>query len=115
MELPKRSEEGRARRTKDGKRFRTPEEFQRMCEEKGEPCCFVRIYNRKEKLVIEALKNMKTKHTHILKARRPTDAEEREYGSMLTREQLMTGKTNQDQLEVVISGDEYKKQPLKSK
>lgn len=115
MELPKKSAEGRARTNSQGKKFRTPEAFIKMCEDKGHPVCHIRLYNRKDKIVIEALKDMKTKHTHILKMRRPTNVEEKDYGSMLTREQLMTGKANQDQIEIIIGGDEFKKQALKSR
>lgn len=115
MDLPKRSEEGRNRRTKDGKRFRTPEEFIALCKEKNHPCSQVKIYNRKEKIVIEALKNMVTKRTHILKMRRPTNIEEKEYDAMMTREKLLTGKTRGDQIELIVGGDDYVKKPLKSK
>ena len=115
MDLPKKSEDGRQRRNSQGKRFRTPEEFIGLCKEKGHPCCMVKIYNRKDKIVIEALKNMKTKHTHVLKLRRPTDTEEKEFSKLLTREQLMSGSKSRDQLEVMVGGDDYTKQPLKSR
>lgn len=115
MDLPKKNEDGRAFRNSRGKRLPTPEEFIGKCKEKDHPCSMVKIYNRKEKIVIEALKNMKTKATHVLKIRRPTDVEEREFGSLLTREQLMTGSESKDQMEIIMGGDEYVKKPLKSR
>lgn len=113
MELPKRGD--RSFRTKAGKRLRTPEEFIKMTEDKGHPISKVMLYNAKENIVIEALKDMKTKHTHILKARRPTNVEEKEWGGMMRKEALLTGKRQQDQLEIIVGGDDFKKKPLKSK
>ena len=98
-------------RTQSGKRLRSPEEFIR--DQGDDPVCKVKIYNKRDQIVVEAWKNMKTKRTHVLKIRRPTDAEEKTLGSMIVREQLM-GKVNQDQVEIVIGGDKYEKKELKS-
>jgi len=98
-------------RTPEGKRLRSPEEFIRA--QGDDPVCKVKTYNRRDQIVIEAWKNMRTKATHILKCRRPTDAEEKQLGSMIVREQIM-GKANQDQVEIVIAGDKYEKKELKS-
>jgi len=111
---PKKNEDGRLKRNSQGKRFRTPEEFVKMVTDKGHPLCKVFIYNRKERLVIEALKDMKTKHTHIMKARRPTNVEEKDFEATITREKILTAKTRGEQLEIVIAGDDWKKE-LKSK
>lgn len=115
MELPRRGAGSLTKlTTPSGKRLRTPQEFIQKCLDAGHPCCKVKIYNNKEKIIVEALKNMKTKHTHILKVRRPTGREEDEFKSMIIRDQISSGKEAQQQVEVIMGGDEYVKKELKS-
>lgn len=100
-------------RTQDGKRLRSPEEFIRS--QGADPISRVVIFNKRDKVVIEAWKNMRTKHTHVVKIRRPTGEEEKQFTSMIVREQLLNEKQNQDQVEIIVGGDDYVKQAMKSK
>lgn len=90
-----------------GKRRRTPEEFRDLCVKAGDSCMMIKIYNHKEKTVIEALKNSRTKQTHIMKLRRPTAAEETEYGKLVMQNNIVSGKQVREQVEIVAG--EYKK------
>lgn len=99
-------------KTPDGKKLPTPEDF--IKRQAPDPVCMVFIYNREERMVMEALKNMRTKRTHILKVRRPKGTvEEKEFDAMIMREKL-AGRENQNQIEVIMGGDEYVKKVLKS-
>lgn len=98
-----------------GKRHRTPEEFIELCKKKGHPCCRVILYNKEEGVIVEALKDMTTKHRHLLYAGRPRGSqEEQELNRLLTRENLLNAKNNR-QIEIIIGGDDYKKPELKSR
>lgn len=61
----------------------------------------VKIYNHKEKTVLEGLKNQRTKRFHAMKLRRPTEAEETEYGTMLRQGAIVSGKQVREQVEIV--------------
>ena len=100
-------------RTQDGKRLRDPEEFIR--EQGKDPVSKVLLYNKKDKIVVEAWKNMRTKRTHITKVRRPSDVEVAEFNRMIFKEQILDHKENKDQLEVIIGGEKYVKPKLGSK
>lgn len=88
-------------RDAQNKRRRTPEEFYRLCKAEGDSCMMVKIYNHKEKTVLEALKNQRTKRLHAMKLRRPTPHEEDEYGKLLRQQQLVSGKQVREQLEII--------------
>lgn len=100
-------------RTTSGKRLRDPEEFIKA--QGDDPVCFVVMYNKRDKLVMKAWKNMKTKRTHITELRPPTNVEEEKYGKLLRQQQILQGKDMGDQLELVVKGDKYEKKELKSK
>lgn len=88
-------------RDQQNKRRRTPEEFYELCKKDGDPCMMVKIYSHKEKTVLEALKNQRTKRLHAMKLRRPTSAEEDEYGKMIRQNNLLSGKQVREQIEII--------------
>ena len=94
-------------RTSDGKRTQSTKEW--LNRQGDDPVVKCILYSTKEDHILEYWKNKRNLKRILTSSRKPTDAERKHYGEMLTEKKWRMGKLDLEQIEIMIKGDIKKK------